>query len=581
MTFRSAVLNLSKSALDSEIHERHRALSLIFHPDKHHSEESKSLATEKFLEVQKAYEVLSDPFLRAVYDSLGEPGLAVNWLEEARTKSSEELQQIFQQIQQDWWQQAAETTISPKGRVVCQIDASPLFIPYQGQQGDAWPRRILNRLEDVELLSFSLRHDMQQRITERLAGSLAARISRRGASGRGNFIGALRHQYSPRLAFEATSMLLYPYDISLSSEYQHGPDAVSLQTAFSPEKPDFPPITILVKRKLFRRPQSARGCLEIDLGYHPRVAVSVVSSDPLELLLNEHREFSVPVLSPGWAEWGWAHGIVLNSWAPKLFGEWSLTLTNLAFQSKLGLERGLDGLAWLISGSWASREASVSVATRLSNNGVVLTVDAAYSEQRLSVPILLSEQPNSLIALWATAVPTSLCLAIYRFNSIRKHHARLRYASIRYALRSLEPNSPLRRDAESVICFLKDKARECRIGEAARGGLVIVEATYGAIETVDRELGLSWDVTIPLQTLVRGSQLYISGRHPKTAIHGFLDPAPFTHKSFRVRYLFRGIMHYAEVPEYLSLILPLPGEGLKLHFLCTMTKAFLRFRSCC
>jgi preprotein translocase subunit Sec63 len=52
----SAILNVSKSATDAEIHERHRSLSLIFHPDKHRSEDFESLATEKFLEVQKAYE---------------------------------------------------------------------------------------------------------------------------------------------------------------------------------------------------------------------------------------------------------------------------------------------------------------------------------------------------------------------------------------------------------------------------------------------------------------------------------------------------------------------------------------------
>jgi hypothetical protein len=48
-------------------------------------------------------------------------------------------------------------------------------------------------------------------------------------------------------------------------------------------------------------------------------------------------------------------------------------------------------------------------------------------------------------------------------------------------------------------------------------GLVIVEATYGAMETADRELGLYWDVTIPVQTLVRSSQIYIPGRHPKVS----------------------------------------------------------------
>jgi DnaJ family protein C protein 11 len=52
----SSVLNLNKGASQAEINERHRALSLVFHPDKQHDERSKAIATKKFLEIQKAYQ---------------------------------------------------------------------------------------------------------------------------------------------------------------------------------------------------------------------------------------------------------------------------------------------------------------------------------------------------------------------------------------------------------------------------------------------------------------------------------------------------------------------------------------------
>ena len=56
--FLSAVLNVPKDASQAEINERHRALSLIFHPDKLHGEppELKETATKEFLEIQKAYQ---------------------------------------------------------------------------------------------------------------------------------------------------------------------------------------------------------------------------------------------------------------------------------------------------------------------------------------------------------------------------------------------------------------------------------------------------------------------------------------------------------------------------------------------
>ena len=56
--FPSAVLNVPRDASQAEINERHRALSLILHPDKLHGEppEVKEVATNEFLEVQKSYQ---------------------------------------------------------------------------------------------------------------------------------------------------------------------------------------------------------------------------------------------------------------------------------------------------------------------------------------------------------------------------------------------------------------------------------------------------------------------------------------------------------------------------------------------
>jgi DnaJ family protein A protein 5 len=61
------VLGVERSAEDAEIKKSYRRLALEWHPDKnlHRSEE----ATERFKEIQEAYEVLSDPQERAWYDS--------------------------------------------------------------------------------------------------------------------------------------------------------------------------------------------------------------------------------------------------------------------------------------------------------------------------------------------------------------------------------------------------------------------------------------------------------------------------------------------------------------------------------
>ncbi len=106
-------------------------------------------------------------------------------------------------------------------------------------------------------------------------------------------------------------------------------------------------------------------------------------------------------------------------------------------------------------------------------------------------------------------------------------------------------------------------------------GLIIQEASYGPADTHDGKPYVFQDVTTQLQALVRNSQLHIPGgdsrvsiqsfhsfaftHFAQAALQGFSDPAPFIAKSLLIRYLFRGRVHYAEVPDYLSVVLPLAG----------------------
>lgn len=64
-------LGVSRSATTKEIKKAYRNLSLKYHPDKN-SEEG---AAEKFAEIARAYEVLSDDEKKSIYDRYGEDGL--------------------------------------------------------------------------------------------------------------------------------------------------------------------------------------------------------------------------------------------------------------------------------------------------------------------------------------------------------------------------------------------------------------------------------------------------------------------------------------------------------------------------
>ncbi|XP_051762986.1 dnaJ homolog subfamily B member 1b [Ctenopharyngodon idella] len=66
-----SVLGIKKGASDDEIKKAYRKQALKYHPDKNKS----SNAEEKFKEIAEAYDVLSDPKKKDIYDKFGEEGL--------------------------------------------------------------------------------------------------------------------------------------------------------------------------------------------------------------------------------------------------------------------------------------------------------------------------------------------------------------------------------------------------------------------------------------------------------------------------------------------------------------------------
>ena len=68
------ILKITPSATLEEIKKSYRSLALKWHPDRH--QDQKEAAEKKFKEIKEAYEVLSDPEKKKIYDQFGEAGLA-------------------------------------------------------------------------------------------------------------------------------------------------------------------------------------------------------------------------------------------------------------------------------------------------------------------------------------------------------------------------------------------------------------------------------------------------------------------------------------------------------------------------
>ncbi|XAR72606.1 hypothetical protein NMG60_11019311 [Bertholletia excelsa] len=67
------ILQVDRNAKDDDLKKAYRKLAMKWHPDKNPN--NKKEAEAKFKQISEAYEVLSDPQKRAVYDQYGEEGL--------------------------------------------------------------------------------------------------------------------------------------------------------------------------------------------------------------------------------------------------------------------------------------------------------------------------------------------------------------------------------------------------------------------------------------------------------------------------------------------------------------------------
>uniref|UniRef100_A0A8C1CJL8 DnaJ heat shock protein family (Hsp40) member C11 n=1 Tax=Cyprinus carpio carpio TaxID=630221 RepID=A0A8C1CJL8_CYPCA len=182
-------------ATQEELKSSYRRLCMLYHPDKHRDPELKRQAEQLFTYVHQAYEVLSDPQSRAIYDIFGKKGLEVEgWEVVERKRTPAEIREEYERLQRERDERRLQQRTNPKGTISVGIDATDLFDRYEEDFEDApgggFPHIDINRMH----ISQSIEAPLTTSDTAVLSGSL----STRNGNGGGNINLCVRRVTSAR-----------------------------------------------------------------------------------------------------------------------------------------------------------------------------------------------------------------------------------------------------------------------------------------------------------------------------------------------------------------------------------------------
>jgi len=229
------VLNVSKEATEAEIKDAYKRLCRTFHPDKHVDAENKKAAKTKFQVIQKAYEVLTDPNKRTIYDMFGEEGLSTSWEVGPRLKTPQELREEFERQTRLKKEQEVENMVKSKGDIQLSIDATQVFDPY-----DSKSRRnrfsmfnIQNISENTEIRQLSMKHSFETQLRPQTQAAIVGQTLLRNGIGGGNIVGTLRHSFSPKLWAEVGSSIVQPRIVTAKASYSIDAESFVIVSAHS------------------------------------------------------------------------------------------------------------------------------------------------------------------------------------------------------------------------------------------------------------------------------------------------------------------------------------------------------------
>ncbi|BDA50839.1 DnaJ homolog subfamily C member 11 [Coccomyxa sp. Obi] len=576
-----AVLNVARDASEEDIKRAFRQLAQAYHPDKHTDASLQADASANFARLQEAYEVLSNPERRQVYDIYGKEGLSAGLEVGSTLKSTDELRQDWENFKA---QQRLQMQVSHRGFYSFKVDATSLVDPYDRHVS------IMPEVYEVAMNS-----QISSPISDNTVATLGGQMAVQGNVGGGSFVCGLKRILTPH-------------------------DSIDMQCALG--------------LKTFASVQSTRQLSEhtsagLGVTWQPRVGLGLQLLSSRELSDNTSADFNW-VIGPAGAA---GAGLSLSRRGEKFTTTGRIEVgavtgiqarcvwrVSQGVSARVALRVGTTGVDLEVGGTQRISEFSAAgLAVAVGLYGVVLKPRFTRGTHTFDFPLLLSHDPRAWRVLLGAYVLPPLAVYVTKRHIIRPLR---RWRKTRQRLEKemeLLEDQRTRRAAAAGACRVMEPVAKRKLRkEIQKGGLVVVDAKYGAIEAImkaeaeERERARSsgaatsdadvaasteqaagtsageeaevrgedeaavdaavaaqlgsmerpppWiDVTIALRFMTEDSRIVLH-KVSKRGLMGFCDPVPDEEKHLRMRFLWHGRPYVATLGDKEEGQLPARGK---------------------
>ncbi|XP_067633853.1 dnaJ homolog subfamily C member 11 [Eurosta solidaginis] len=519
-------LNLPIDATSDQINAAYRKLSRIYHPDKHVDVESKQKAEQLFNRTKRAYEVLSDPHKRAIYDSVGQKGLRTDgWELVHRTKTPAEIREEYERLAQAAEERKLQQRTNPRGNITVNVNATEIFSPYDDTQ-----------LPRIEVSSMSISQSIDAPLNRKDTLTLGGNLYSSNGNGSGNFILCGRRLVNKGwlevdIGAGNGPLLGVKGGRTLSS-------VVTVNGGTSMNFRDGRVIPAIFSTLAVQLDKHTMGSLTLNVSTQSSMTTQIDSST------EKH---------------AWTASFVIGFPHIYLSAAYTRKIIENELKLKLAAKLGTFGfLAEYGAEKKVSKYSSVFAAVSLGvPSGVMLKFKIVRSNQSYIFPIHLSEEIVPAAVFYATVTPLLVWFFVKK-SILDPMRLEQKSAEIEKTKRNNEQRlARQREEARAAIDLMQHTYERIVREEESRGGLIITSAIYGQMEDNSNNFrdNASIDVTIPLQCLVKDGTLILY-RASKSELPGFYDPCIGEDKTLQIEYKSRNQTNRVIVKDNDAVLLP-------------------------